>query len=106
MFSPQQVQNVDRPENSAAQEEACIKRMMRNRDMADLDVTSPGVWEHESDAAIRELIECEDENEQGGTRSMPQNSPRLVTVFVLQTERQRAAGRQNRMFWLTMVSCP
>ena len=37
-----------------------IECMMRDCNMADGDVTSPGVWEPESDAALRKLIERKD----------------------------------------------
>ena len=33
--------------------------MMRDRDMADVDVTSPGVWERESDVWYEELVRRE-----------------------------------------------
>lgn len=40
-------------------EEVCIECMMRDRDMADVDVTSPGVWERESDVWYEELVRRE-----------------------------------------------
>ena len=47
------------------EEEVCTECMTRDREIADVDVTSPGVWECESDAALYELIEREDEIEWG-----------------------------------------
>lgn len=36
-------------------DDACVECMMRDCDMADVDVTSPGVWERESDVHFKEL---------------------------------------------------
>lgn len=107
MYSPQQMQNVYRPQNAAAQEEVCIECMMRDRDMADVDVTSPGVWERESDAGLRELIEREDEDERGWYE---EHATELAqTGHGLRPPRRRSKGHrlteQNVKIWLTMVSC-
>ena len=45
------------------EEEICMGCMVRDGGMAYVDVTSPGIWERESDAGLRELIDREDENE-------------------------------------------
>ena len=108
MFSPQQPQNVYRPQNAAAQEEVCIECMMRDRDMADVDVTGPGVWERESDAALRDLIEREDENERGWYE---EHAAELAqTGHGLRPPKRRSKGHrlteQNVKIWLTMVGCP
>ncbi|TFK53637.1 hypothetical protein OE88DRAFT_1265896 [Heliocybe sulcata] len=48
------------------QEEVCIECAMRDQDMADVDVTSPGVWERESDIFYLELCEKEEQEEAAG----------------------------------------
>ncbi|CCM05458.1 uncharacterized protein FIBRA_07678 [Fibroporia radiculosa] len=47
-------------------EEICIECAMRDQDMADVDATSPGVWERESDVLFEELIRREQEEEVTG----------------------------------------
>ncbi|KAG9006599.1 hypothetical protein FRB90_009836, partial [Tulasnella sp. 427] len=44
-------------------EEVCIECMMRDRDMADIDVTGEGVWERDSDVWYRELVRREEDEE-------------------------------------------
>ena len=39
---------------------------MRDQDMADVDVTGPGVWERESDALYEDLLRREEEEEASG----------------------------------------
>ena len=108
MFAQQQGQNLYRPQNAAAQEEVCIECMMRDRDMADVDVTGPGVWERESDAALRELIEREDENERGWYEEHAAELSQ--TGHGLRPPKRASKGHrlteQNVKIWLTMVSCP
>jgi hypothetical protein len=106
MFSPQQMQNIYRPQNAAPQEEVCIECMMRDRDMADVDVTSPGIWERESDAGLRELIEREDEFER---RWYEEHTTELAqTGHGLRPPKRKSKGHrlteQNLKIWLTMVS--
>ncbi|KAF8070156.1 hypothetical protein FPV67DRAFT_1668035 [Lyophyllum atratum] len=52
------------------QEEICVECAMRDEDMADVDATSPGVWERESDAAFEELKRREEEDEAKGLVSI------------------------------------
>ncbi|GAA5950160.1 hypothetical protein JCM3765_004220 [Sporobolomyces pararoseus] len=47
------------PPHLVAQPEICVECMMRDRDMADVDVTSKGIWERESDRDWREQLEWE-----------------------------------------------
>ena len=106
MFSPQQMQNVYRAQNAAPQEEICIECTMRDRDMADVDVTGPGVWERESDADLRELIEREDEEER---RWYEEHATELAqTGHGLRPPKRRSKGHrlteQNLKIWLSMVS--
>ncbi|TRM69813.1 hypothetical protein BD626DRAFT_422247 [Schizophyllum amplum] len=73
--------------------EVCLECAMRDQDMADVDVTSPGVWERASDAAIEELKQREAEEEAAGIVNDDPNRPR--TRGGLLTE-------QNLKVWLTM----
>lgn len=68
---------------------------MRDEDMADVDVTSPGVWDRESDAEYEELKRREEEDAANG----------LVTID--DPNRPRARGgrltEQNLKLWLSVV---
>jgi hypothetical protein len=51
----------------------CVECMMRDRDMADIDVTGKGVWDRESDFDLREMLQREDEEietERSGNRTV------------------------------------
>ncbi|GBE81184.1 hypothetical protein SCP_0309110 [Sparassis crispa] len=48
-------------------EEVCVECAMRDQDMADVDVASPGAWERDSDVLYDELIRREQEDEAAGT---------------------------------------
>ncbi|KAJ3845462.1 hypothetical protein F5878DRAFT_599249 [Lentinula raphanica] len=63
--SPNPVNPVYLPNNPPA-EEICIECAMRDQDMADVDVTSPGVWDRESDIYYEELKRKEAEEEASG----------------------------------------
>lgn len=69
---------------------------MRDQDMADVDVTSPGVWDRESDIMYDELCRREVEEEATGQASSDAHS------------RPRAKGgrltEENLKFWLSIVS--
>ncbi|KAG5642832.1 hypothetical protein DXG03_002063 [Asterophora parasitica] len=54
------------PRPPPPQEEVCVECAMRDEDMADVDVTSPGVWERESDAAFEDLKQREEEDNAKG----------------------------------------
>ncbi|GAA5862409.1 hypothetical protein JCM3774_002506 [Rhodotorula dairenensis] len=58
---PQQPQPTPPPPHLVPQPEVCVECMMRDRDMADVDVTSPGVWERASDADYEEQMRWEAE---------------------------------------------
>lgn len=79
------------------QEEVCVECAMRDQDMADVDVTGPGVWERESDAAYEEL--CRREIDEGTSEMMSNESHR--------SRRPRAKGGRltepHIKLWLTMV---
>lgn len=84
-FSPPQV----------PKEEVCVECAMRDQDMADVDVTSPGVWDRESDVFYEELCKREAEEEISGRASSENHS------------RPRAKGgkltEENLRFWLSIV---
>ncbi|KAG9011205.1 hypothetical protein FRB94_008804 [Tulasnella sp. JGI-2019a] len=77
-------------------EEVCIECMMRDRDMADVDVMGEGVWERESDASYNELVRMEEEACYSGRSADYHQS----------TGRPRATGgpltTDNLKVWLTM----
>lgn len=76
-------------------EEVCVECAMRDQDMADVDVLSPGVWERESDAAYEDLCRREAEDEGTGKSSSSHSS------------RPRAKGgllsESNLKLWLSVV---
>ncbi|KAJ7084387.1 hypothetical protein B0H15DRAFT_911170 [Mycena belliarum] len=51
---------------STPQEEVCVECAMRDQDMIDVDVTTPGVWERESDVMFDDLLRRELEDEATG----------------------------------------
>jgi len=66
------------------QEEVCVECMMRDRDLADVDVTSPGVWSRPRDADYEDLVRGDREEDLGSdTRSS------------LAHERQSIAGNSS-----------
>lgn len=76
-------------------EEVCVECAMRDQDMADVDVTTPGIWERESDALYEELLRREEMEEAGG---VPQQESSI---------RPRAKGHwlteENLKLWLSVV---
>ncbi|KAK0242013.1 hypothetical protein EDD85DRAFT_919915 [Armillaria nabsnona] len=78
------------------QEEVCVECAMRDQDMADVDVTSPGMWERESDVLYEELKRREEEEEVTGI------------VNVDEPQRPRAKGgrltEQNVKIWLSVTA--
>ncbi|KAK0437543.1 hypothetical protein EV421DRAFT_1017567 [Armillaria borealis] len=78
------------------QEEVCVECAMRDQDMADVDVTSPGMWERESDVLYEELKRREEEEEVTGI------------VNVDEPPRPRARGgrltEQNVKIWLSVTA--
>ena len=69
---------------------------MRDQDMADVDVTSPGIWARESDAAYEDLLARELAEEDAGLAPPVPEDPR-----------PRARGGRlseaNLKLWLTLV---
>ncbi|RDB16773.1 hypothetical protein Hypma_002608 [Hypsizygus marmoreus] len=92
--TPTPIQTVYSPRPPPPQEEVCVECAMRDQDMADVDVTSPGVWERESDAAFEELKRREQEDEEKGLT--PIDDPKRPRV---------KGGRlteQNVKLWLSV----
>ncbi|GAA5839686.1 hypothetical protein JCM5353_006660 [Sporobolomyces roseus] len=50
------------PPHLIPQPEVCVECMMRDRDMADVDVTTMGVWDRDSDVDWKEQLRWEEEN--------------------------------------------
>ncbi|KIM40146.1 hypothetical protein M413DRAFT_446304 [Hebeloma cylindrosporum] len=59
------------------QEEICVECAMRDQDMADVDVTSAGVWERASDVLFEELKQRELEDEANGVVVDNPSRPRI-----------------------------
>lgn len=51
------------PPHLVPQAEICVECMMRDRDMADVDVTGEGVWARESDRDFEEALRWEDDED-------------------------------------------
>lgn len=89
---------------SVVVEEVCIECMMRDRDMADIDVLGEGVWERESDASYHELVRMEEEADY---RARMSGTPSSSMDYHQSTGRPRARGgpltSDNLKVWLTMV---
>jgi hypothetical protein len=64
--TPVPVNTISPQKPPVLQEEICIECAMRDQDMADVDVMSPGVWDRESDAAFEDLKRRELEDEANG----------------------------------------
>jgi hypothetical protein len=95
--APNPLQPVYLP-NLPPQEEVCVECAMRDQDMADVDVTSPGVWERESDALYDDLVRREQEEEQED----------VISSESYKSTRPRAKGGRLSesifIVWLTMFS--
>lgn len=76
------------------QEEVCVECAMRDQDMADVDVASPGVWERASDVLFEDLVERELQDEANGV------------VVVDDSSRPKARGgrltEQNLKIWISI----
>ena len=76
-------------------EEVCVECAMRDQDMADVDVTSPGVWERESDAYYEDLCRREADEETSGVSSSDHSSkPRAKGGLLTEA---------NLKLWLSVV---
>ncbi|KAJ7072327.1 hypothetical protein C8F01DRAFT_972448 [Mycena amicta] len=78
--------------SSPPQEEVCVECAMRDQDMIEVDVTSPGVWDRESDVMFEELLRREADDE---TNGIPFDESRPRAHGGLLTE-------QNLRVWLSV----
>ena len=75
-------------------EEICVECTMRDQDMADVDVTSPGVWARASDVHYEDLLRRELDEEAMGIPPQEQQRPRA---------RGGRLTEANLKLWLTLV---
>lgn len=88
--------------------EICVECAMRDEDMADVDVTSPGVWDRDSDIYYHDLCRQEtEEQERIRTRASNSSSESHAVLRPVDPSRPRAKGHrlteQNLKFWLSLV---
>ncbi|KAF8274444.1 hypothetical protein EI94DRAFT_1794235 [Lactarius quietus] len=74
-------------------EEVCVECAMRDQDMADVDVTSPGIWARESDVHYEDLLRRELEEEAMGVPPQELQRPRA---------RGGRLTEANLKLWLTL----
>ncbi|KAG9085909.1 hypothetical protein FS749_004023 [Ceratobasidium sp. UAMH 11750] len=92
---------------TAAIEEVCVECMMRDRDMADVDVTSPGIWARESDVWYEELVRREEEEARSGAppdpirRRTPAHGMMLTTANLRIWTQMHPKEPQAR--WITLT---
>ena len=61
LVAPAAVQQRERPDASRPLgQEICLECLMRDRDMADIEVTGPGIWSRASDLDFEEALRAED----------------------------------------------
>lgn len=93
--APNPINPVYAQQQALPKEEICIECAMRDQDMADVDVTSPGVWRRDSDADYEELLQRELEER---TTGIPQSE---------NSSRPRARGmkltQEHLKLWLSIV---
>jgi hypothetical protein len=75
-------------------EEVCVECAMRDQDMVDVDVTSPGIWARESDVYFEDLLGRELEEEAMGVPSQELQRPRA---------RGGRLTEANLKLWLSLV---
>jgi len=93
--TPNPMNTVYTPAPQLPQEEVCVECAMRDQDMADVDVSSPGVWERESDVLFEELVRREHEDALNGIVT-PADSTRPKSKGGRLTEK-------NLKIWLSIV---
>ena len=75
-------------------EEVCAECAMRDQDMAEVDVTSPGIWARDSDVQYEDLLRRELEEQAMGVQLHDQHRPRARGGLLTQA---------NLKLWLTLV---
>ncbi|EJD03362.1 uncharacterized protein FOMMEDRAFT_28864 [Fomitiporia mediterranea MF3/22] len=92
--------------------EICVECAMRDQDMADVDVTGPGVWDRESDIHYHELCRQEAEEEERARTKASNSSSESHQVVVRPADHSRPRARGNRLtepnlkLWLSMFKNP
>lgn len=93
-INPNPINPIYAQQQPLPKEEICVECAMRDQDMADVDVTSPGIWRRDSDADYEELLQRELEEEAAGIPPQENSS------------RPRARGmrltEENLKFWLSI----
>ncbi|KAF9647272.1 hypothetical protein BDM02DRAFT_2717585 [Thelephora ganbajun] len=89
---PNGTQNPIYAKPHVPKEEVCLECAMRDQDMADVDVTSPGTWERGSDVYYQDLVRSEEEAISNGI-PLPEDRPRSTGDMLTET---------NLKLWLTM----
>ncbi|BGP57516.1 hypothetical protein JCM8202_002234 [Rhodotorula sphaerocarpa] len=92
------------PPHLVPQPEICVECMMRDRDMADVDVTTPGVWDRASDIDYEEQMRWEAEEQQshsGGsgtpvTGSWSGEHPSSVESATMASKRRESSAAYSR----------
>lgn len=103
------------PQGLRQPEEVCLECMMRDRDLADIDVQGEGCWERESDTGWRDLKERENDvlrawssdhsqqlsisamsHDESSRDSESVSSPRSHTSALAEEQRQAALRKQSR----------
>lgn len=103
--SPVPVQPLNNPPQTLGPpRELCLECMMRDEDMIDVDVTSPGVWDRESDVWYHEL--CKREEEEERERNLhPSTSSGISSSASCSHPRARGTKltEGNLVVWLNLV---
>ncbi|KAJ6588056.1 hypothetical protein B0H19DRAFT_1247774 [Mycena capillaripes] len=78
--------------STTPQEEVCVECAIRDQGLIDVDVTSPGIWERESDVMYDELMRRELEDEANGVIADDPSRPRARGGLLME---------QNLKAWLS-----
>ena len=93
--APKPINPVYSPPLPGPPEEVCIECAMRDQDMADVDVASPGVWDRDSDVLYDDLVRREREEQASGVVRTDSSRPRATGGRLTET---------NLKIWLSVVS--
>ncbi|KAI5117106.1 hypothetical protein M0805_008225 [Coniferiporia weirii] len=94
--------------NAPEGREICVECAMRDQDMADVDVTSPGVWDRESDVYYLDLCRHEIEEAEERVRARTSNSSSESHGILRPVDQSRPRAKGNRLtepnlkLWLSM----
>ncbi|THH07989.1 hypothetical protein EW145_g3017 [Phellinidium pouzarii] len=94
--------------NAPEGKEICVECAMRDQDMADVDVTGPGVWERESDVYYKDLCRQEIEEAEERVRARASNSSSESHAVLRPGDPGRPRAKGNRLtepnlkLWMSM----